>query len=73
MATNYQRVVFYNTTIETTDNPDFSGQSLIVPAGWNNSLGGTSNKVYEYGTIEESGIDNAASRESWVHMLQHLL
>ena len=62
-------VVFYNTTIETTDNPDFSGQSLIVPAGWNNSLGGTSDKVYEYGTIEESGVNNATSRVSWAHML----
>ena len=62
-------VVFYNTTIEATDNPDFSGQSLILPAGWNNSLGGTSDKVYEYGTIEESGVNNTSSRVSWAHML----
>lgn len=58
-------VVFYSTTIETTNNPSFDGLSLIVPAGWNNSLGGTSDKVYEYNTIEKSGIDNSSSRVSW--------
>jgi exo-poly-alpha-galacturonosidase len=62
-------VVFYSTTIETTNNPSFYGQSLIVPAGWNNSLGGTSDKVYEYNTIEKSGVDNSASRVSWSKVL----
>ena len=62
-------VVFYSTTIETTNNPSFDGQSLIVPAGWNNSLGGTSDKVYEYNTIEKSGVDNSASRVSWSKVL----
>ncbi|HSD08857.1 hypothetical protein, partial [Flavobacterium sp.] len=58
-------VVFYNTTIETSDNPSFSGQSLIVAAGWNNSLGSSSTSVYEYGTIEKSGENNQAGRISW--------
>ena len=62
-------VVFYNTTIETTDNPGFPDQSLIVPVGWNSSLGGTSDKVYEYNSIEKTGENNAASRVSWAHML----
>ncbi|MHB9055583.1 MAG: pectinesterase family protein [Paludibacteraceae bacterium] len=62
-------VVFYNTTIETSDNPSFNGQSLIVPVGWNNSLGGTSEKVYEYGTTELSGVDNSSSRAAWSKLL----
>ena len=62
-------VVFYNTTIETTDNPSYSGQSLIMPIGWNNSLGGTSDKVYEYNSTEQSGADNTASRATWSKLL----
>jgi len=62
-------VVFHNTTIETSNNPTFVGQSLIFPIGWNNSLGGTSAKMYEYGTIENSGVNNAASRASWATLL----
>ncbi|MGC3979570.1 MAG: pectinesterase family protein [Paludibacteraceae bacterium] len=62
-------VVFYNTTIETTDNPSYAGQSLILPEGWNNSLGGTSNKVYEYQSTELSGVNNSASRASWSNVL----
>ena len=62
-------VVFYNTTIETSNNPSFNGQSLIFPLGWNNSLGGNSAKMYEYGSIEQSGVNNAASRAAWATTL----
>ncbi|MFV0391020.1 MAG: pectinesterase family protein [Paludibacteraceae bacterium] len=62
-------VVFYNTTIETSNNPSYPNQSLILPIGWNNSLGGTSDKVYEYGTTEESGVNNSASRAAWSKVL----
>lgn len=62
-------VVFYSTTIETSNNPSYSGQSLILPIGWNNSLGGTSDKVYEYNTTELSGVDNSSLRASWSHVL----
>lgn len=58
-------VVFYNTTIQTTNNPDFNGKSLIAPEGWLNTLGGTSSKCYEYGTTELSGENNTANRASW--------
>jgi len=66
---NTSEVVFYNTTIETSNNPNFTGQSLIVPVGWNNSLGGTSASMYEYGTIENSGVNNQASRATWATKL----
>lgn len=62
-------VVFYNTTIETTDYPGSVGKSLIVPLGWQNTLGGESNMMYEYGTTEVSGVDNSASRASWATLL----
>lgn len=62
-------VVFYNTTIETTNFPGSEGLSLIKPLGWQNSLGGTSAKMYEYGTIEKSGVDNSSSRASWATKL----
>ncbi len=61
--------VFYNTTIEATNNPSFSGKSLIAPEGWLNTLSGTSPKCYEYGTIELSGENNRASRASWSTIL----
>ena len=61
--------VFYNTTIEATNNPGFSGKSLIAPEGWLNTLSGTSNRCYEYGTVELSGENNAASRASWSTIL----
>ena len=45
--------------------------SLIVPEGWNNGLVSTgSNRSYEYGTIEESGVDHSAQRVSWATVLQ---
>jgi len=62
-------VVFYNTTIEATDNPSFTGKSMIAPEGWLNSLGGTSSKMYEYGTIELSGENNTSSRAAWSTIL----
>ncbi|MCB0535800.1 MAG: hypothetical protein KDD14_26590, partial [Saprospiraceae bacterium] len=62
-------VVFYNTTIETTDFTGFEGQSLIDPLGWQNTLGGESSMMYEYGTIELSGVDNSQARASWSTLL----
>lgn len=58
-------VVFYNTTIETSNFPSFEGNSLILPMGWQNTLGGTSSGMAEYGTIENSGVDNSTLRASW--------
>jgi pectin methylesterase-like acyl-CoA thioesterase len=68
-AATTSEVVFYNTTIETSDFTGYEGQSLIMPIGWNNSLGGTSPKMYEYGTIENSGVNNGASRATWATLL----
>lgn len=68
-AANTSEVVFYNTTIETSNYPGNEGQSLISPVGWNNSLGGTSAKMYEYGTVENSGVNNTSSRASWATSL----
>ena len=66
---NTSEVVFYNTTIETSNNPSYDGQSLIMPLGWLNTLGGTSPGMYEYGTIEQSGVDNSPIRASWATLL----
>jgi len=62
---NTSEVVFYNTTIQTSNYPGFVNQSLIRPLGWLNSLGGTSPGMYEYGTIELSQINNGPNRASW--------
>ncbi|MCH5203355.1 MAG: hypothetical protein J1F03_01340 [Oscillospiraceae bacterium] len=62
-------VVFYKTTVETTDYPAANGKSLIDPAGWKDSLKARSSKMYEYGTIEKSGEDNSASRADWTTFL----
>ncbi len=62
-------VVFYKTNIGTTDYPGSEGKSLISPEGWNNSLGGESSMMYEYGSIEQSGADNSSSRASWATLL----
>ncbi|MGE4288642.1 MAG: pectinesterase family protein [Salinivirgaceae bacterium] len=62
-------VVFYNTTINTSNYAGYDGNSLIMPLGWMNTLGGESSKMYEYGTIEISGEDNSASRASWATLL----
>ncbi|MAN28310.1 MULTISPECIES: pectinesterase family protein [Mesonia] len=66
---NTSEVVFYNTTIETSDYPGNEGESLIVAEGWNNSLGGESNLMYEYGTNELSGEDNSSNRAVWSTLL----
>jgi len=62
-------VVFYNTTIEATNAPGFEGKSMIAPEAWLSTLGGASDKCYEYGTIENSGENNSAGRASWSHVL----
>ncbi|HRE77928.1 MAG TPA: pectinesterase family protein [Flavobacterium sp.] len=58
-------VIFYNTTIETSNYPGFIDNSLILPLGWQNTLGGISSGMYEYGSIELSGVNNGPSRASW--------
>ncbi|MCB9081953.1 MAG: hypothetical protein H6555_09610 [Lewinellaceae bacterium] len=62
-------VVFYKTNVETSDYPGSEGASLIVPLGWQNSLGGESSMMYEYGTVEQSGANNSSSRASWSTLL----
>ena len=62
-------VVFYNTTIEASTFPGSEGKSLIEPEGWTSSLGGESTKMYEFGTIENSGEDNQSSRAPWSTVL----
>ena len=69
-AANTSEVVFYNTTVETTDFKGQEGKSLIAPAGWNNTLGGESPMMYEYGTKELSGENNSASRAAWAKILE---
>ena len=66
---NTSEVVFYKTTVETTDYPGSEGKSLIVPQGWNNTLGGESSKMYEFGTVEKSGENNLKSRAAWAKQL----
>jgi exo-poly-alpha-galacturonosidase len=68
-AANTSEVVFYNTTIETSNYTGNEGQSLIAPLGWLNTLSGNSVKMYEYGTIENSGVNNASSRATWATYL----
>ena len=62
-------VVFYNTTIEKSNYTGYVDKSLIMPLGWNNSLSGESSKMYEFGTIENSGVDNSSSRAIWATKL----
>ena len=64
--------VFVNTTVQMSD-AYWGGTSLIVPAGWNDSLGGPSNGMYEYGTVEASGENNTAQRVSWSTTLDKLV
>ncbi|MFD0990097.1 hypothetical protein ACFQ1R_08315 [Mariniflexile jejuense] len=66
---NTSEVVFFETTIDASTYPGNVGQSLIVPAGWNNTLGGSSAKMYERSTVEVSGENNASSRASWSTVL----
>lgn len=70
-------VVFYNTVIESTNfyDPDGTGNygvqetpvSLINDVGWLTTLGGQSEKCYEYGTIELDG--STPKRADWSHVL----
>ncbi len=62
---NTSEVVFYKTTIDQA----YNGGSLIAELGWNDSLSGQSAGMYEYGTVELSGVDNSAKRASWATML----
>jgi pectin methylesterase-like acyl-CoA thioesterase len=64
-AASTGEAVFCNTTIEKSK----TGKSMITPEGWNSSLSGTSDRCYEYGTIEKSGENNLSSRVSWSHVL----
>lgn len=57
--------IFYNTTIEKSGNISSLDKSLILQEGWLNSLGSTSARCGEYGTIELSGEDNQALRALW--------
>lgn len=69
-AAGTAEVVYYNTKIETTTNTTGDTPvSLIDPAGWNNTLSGTSPFMYEYGTVEKSGVDNSANRAEWANVL----
>jgi pectin methylesterase-like acyl-CoA thioesterase len=62
-------VVFYKTNVDTSNYTGYRNQSLIMPAGWNSGLGGESPKMYEYGTIEKSGVNNSANRVTWAKVL----
>ncbi|MFC5682731.1 pectinesterase family protein [Flavobacterium sp. GCM10022190] len=64
-AANTSEVVVYKAKIETSNYPGSEGLSLITPEGWSNSLSGTSNHLYEFGTIEDSGVNNSGNRVSW--------
>jgi hypothetical protein len=68
-AATTSEVVVYKAKIETSNYPGSEGLSLIAPEGWSNSLSGTSNNIYEFGTTEVSGINNAANRVSWSKVL----
>ncbi|SFI52571.1 T9SS type A sorting domain-containing protein [Halpernia frigidisoli] len=68
-APNTGEAVMYKTTVETSDAAGFAGQSLISPAGWLNTLAGTSDRIYEFGTIEQSNVNNSANRVSWSKVL----
>lgn len=67
-AANTSEAVFYETTIDEAD-ANWGGGSLITAAGWNNTLSGESAGMYEYGTVEKSGVDNLESRAAWATKL----
>ncbi|MGM1056535.1 MAG: pectinesterase family protein [Bacteroidota bacterium] len=66
---NTSEVVFYNTNIGVSTYPGFEGKSLIDPEGWRNTLGGESEKMYEYGTVQESGENHMDDRAEWSTVL----
>lgn len=58
--------VFYKTTIAQSR----TGASLILPIGWSNGLVSQGSKrSYEYGSIEQAGVDNSANRVEWSTVL----
>ncbi|WP_228852397.1 pectinesterase family protein [Aegicerativicinus sediminis] len=68
-AATTSEAVFYKTNIDVSQNPNHIGKSLIYPIGWQNTLGGESSLMYEYGTIEASSEDNSGSRAGWSTVL----
>ncbi|KQB39101.1 Pectinesterase [Flavobacterium daejeonense] len=72
-AANTSEVVVYKATIETSNYTGSEGLSLIAPEGWTNSLSGTSDNIYEFGTIENSGVNNSGNRVSWSKVLSTLV
>jgi len=68
-AANTSEVVFYKTTVQSTDDVNNAGASLISKIGWLDSLGGQSTKMYEYGTTEATAVNNSGSRVSWSSVL----
>ncbi|MEO8252837.1 MAG: T9SS type A sorting domain-containing protein [Flavobacterium sp.] len=64
-SANTSEVVLYKTKVEKSNYTGSEGLSLISPEGWTNSLGGTSDNIYEFATIEDSGVDNSAKRVAW--------
>jgi len=68
-AANTSEVVFYKTTVQATDDSNNVGTSLISKIGWLDSLGGQSTKMYEYGTMDATGVDNSTSRATWSSVL----
>ncbi|SEW30505.1 pectinesterase family protein [[Clostridium] fimetarium] len=68
-AANTSEVVFYKTTVQATDDSNNVGASLISKIGWLDSLGGQSTKMYEYGTMDATGVDNSTSRATWSSVL----
>lgn len=62
-------VVFYNTNIDVSTFSGSEGKSLIESEGWKNTLGGESNLMYEFGTLEGSGENNTANRARWSTIL----
>jgi hypothetical protein len=68
-AATTSEVVFYKTNIDASQNSIYTGQSMIFPEGWRNTLGGESNMMYERSSNELSGEDNSGSRASWSTVL----
>jgi pectin methylesterase-like acyl-CoA thioesterase len=63
---NTSEVVYFDTVIDATcDQYTSTSASLILPVGWNSTLGGTTLRNVEYGTYEVSGVDNSSSRAEW--------
>ena len=66
--------VFFGTKIDATDRPvnrdmlNEDGEcSLITAEGWKNTLGGESEFMYEFGTLEAAKVDNSERRAVWAN------